>query len=80
MPASKAVSPALAQPPLLDEPKRAAVAAPNPKPTPVAEHQPSGFAKAFKALTSHFSRTNVNVSGVLINAMDATLPVSLCTC
>ncbi|KAL4419924.1 hypothetical protein ABPG75_007022 [Micractinium tetrahymenae] len=26
-----------------------------------AEHQPSGFAKAFKALTSHFSKTNVNM-------------------
>lgn len=128
MAASKMASPALTQPPLLDEPKRSALVAAQPEaalakqhsragvqslsshtapggtlayqashvyehlshfvtsqrsnllhhlaliqrttlktvvPTSgsvVANQQTSGFAKAFKALSSHFSKTNVNVS------------------
>ncbi|KAL4430397.1 hypothetical protein ABPG77_002203 [Micractinium sp. CCAP 211/92] len=63
--------PALTQPPLLDEPKRSALVAAQPEAalakqhsragSSVANQQTSGFAKAFKALSSHFSKTNVNM-------------------
>lgn len=61
MTVSKAVSPALTQPPLLDEPKRAAAGACGPEAVAAASPQVSGFAKVFKALSSHFSKTNVNM-------------------
>lgn len=68
MTVSKAVSPALTQPPLLDEPKRAAAGACGPEAVAAASPQVSGFAKVFKALSSHFSKTNVNVSGLQATA------------